>query len=374
MLRTVSTAGIISTLAGDGVAGFSGDNGPAADATLSNPQGIAIDSQGSLYISDQGNQRVREIATPSGSVVFPPTLVSSTSAAVSIPLQVNTAGTMITSITAPASEGNKQEYTVAANGCGLNTALAAGTVCHVAVTFSPGYPGQRGVPLQVTATSSSFNFGLTGIGTAPQVALTPGIIAPWAAANASFQVGEIAGGMAVDSQGNIFAAFDGDGGPYLPTAGVAEYAAGTGVITATPQQGFGGSTAGGVALDSAENLYFAVPQNACIYKTTAAGDGSVVAGIAGYLGSTEGYSGDNGPAVSASLNEPEAVAVDHNRQPLHCGYRQQPHSQGNRRQRHHHHHSGQRQPGFQRRQWTSPTRQSWTLPLHWRWTFPATSI
>ena len=55
--------------------------------------------------------------------MFPTTAVNSTSAALRIPLQINTQGTTITGISAPVSQGNKQEYTVAATGCALNTAL-----------------------------------------------------------------------------------------------------------------------------------------------------------------------------------------------------------------------------------------------------------
>ncbi len=61
-VRSVSTGGIITTLAGNGQAGFSGDNGPAAAAMLNGPAGIAIDSTGNLYIADNGNNRVRRVA------------------------------------------------------------------------------------------------------------------------------------------------------------------------------------------------------------------------------------------------------------------------------------------------------------------------
>jgi hypothetical protein len=155
----VSTAGIISTIAGNGTAGYSGDNGAAISATLDNPQGVTIDNQGNVYISDQSNNRVREVSTPTGSVVFATTPVGSTSTGVTIALEVNTEGTTITGITAPVSQGNKQEYTVTATDCALNTALAAGAVCNVTVTFTPGYAGQRPVSLQVASSAGTFNFG-----------------------------------------------------------------------------------------------------------------------------------------------------------------------------------------------------------------------
>jgi secreted PhoX family phosphatase len=55
------TNGIIFTVAGNGTAGFSGDNGPATSAELNMPAGVAVDKAGNIYISDSGNNRIREI-------------------------------------------------------------------------------------------------------------------------------------------------------------------------------------------------------------------------------------------------------------------------------------------------------------------------
>jgi sugar lactone lactonase YvrE len=60
-IRKVS-AGTITTIAGTGVAGFSGDGGAASAAALSQPTAIAIDANGNLYIADTNNNRIREIA------------------------------------------------------------------------------------------------------------------------------------------------------------------------------------------------------------------------------------------------------------------------------------------------------------------------
>ena len=62
-IKKVNTSGIITTIAGMGAAGFGGDGGPATAAHLNNPSGIAIDRSGNIYISDEGNQRVRMINT-----------------------------------------------------------------------------------------------------------------------------------------------------------------------------------------------------------------------------------------------------------------------------------------------------------------------
>lgn len=61
-VRVVTPDGIIRTFAGDGHAGFRGDGGPATQAQLRSPYGVAVDSQGNVYIADLGNGRVRRVA------------------------------------------------------------------------------------------------------------------------------------------------------------------------------------------------------------------------------------------------------------------------------------------------------------------------
>ncbi len=63
VIREVTPGGIISTVAGNAYYGFSGDGGPATGASLSNPAGVAVDDEGDLFIADQGNNVVREVAS-----------------------------------------------------------------------------------------------------------------------------------------------------------------------------------------------------------------------------------------------------------------------------------------------------------------------
>jgi uncharacterized protein (TIGR03437 family) len=62
-VRVVNRAGLISTFAGVGVAGFSGDGGPAVNAAIGSPAGLAVDETGNLYISDPVNHRIRIVTT-----------------------------------------------------------------------------------------------------------------------------------------------------------------------------------------------------------------------------------------------------------------------------------------------------------------------
>jgi len=67
VVRKINAAtGIITTYAGNGLAGYSGDNGPAASAELSGPEGISLNSTGDLFIADSSNFRVREVFAATG--------------------------------------------------------------------------------------------------------------------------------------------------------------------------------------------------------------------------------------------------------------------------------------------------------------------
>jgi RHS repeat-associated protein len=67
-VRRVGTDGIITTVAGNGTAAFAGDNGPATAAELNNPVGVAVGPDGSLFIVDQNNNRIRQVR-PDGKIV-----------------------------------------------------------------------------------------------------------------------------------------------------------------------------------------------------------------------------------------------------------------------------------------------------------------
>ena len=66
-VRKVNPTGRITTFAGTGVPGFSGDGGPATSARLYAPHGVAVDGQGNVYIADSYNQRVRKV-NPAGTI------------------------------------------------------------------------------------------------------------------------------------------------------------------------------------------------------------------------------------------------------------------------------------------------------------------
>src|SRR5580700_4896302 len=120
------------------------------------------------------------LGNPNAPVSFPETAVGSASASQNVVLAINSPVT-IGSISMQASQGGVQEFAVSniiGWGCAADgvTVNQAGSVCTVPVSFQPGYPGLRLVPLVVVTSAGTFHFGLEGIGLAPQVALLPGII------------------------------------------------------------------------------------------------------------------------------------------------------------------------------------------------------
>jgi streptogramin lyase len=66
--RVDAASGVITTVAGNGEKGFSGDGGPAVDAALNEPYGVVVDRAGNLYIADRLNRRVRRVDAGSGTI------------------------------------------------------------------------------------------------------------------------------------------------------------------------------------------------------------------------------------------------------------------------------------------------------------------
>ncbi|WP_332368345.1 hypothetical protein [Spirosoma telluris] len=61
-IRKIATDGMISTIAGNGTQGSGGDTGPALSANLNNPTGVAVDATGNVFIADRDNHRIRKVA------------------------------------------------------------------------------------------------------------------------------------------------------------------------------------------------------------------------------------------------------------------------------------------------------------------------
>src|ERR1035437_6767120 len=250
-IREVSN-GVIATVAGDGTFGFSGDNGPAASAQLNGPSGVAVDSAGNLYIGDQVNQRFRKV---SGGVI---TTVAgggssigdngpATSAELNQPagVAVDSAGSLFI-----ADFANDRVRKV-----------TNGVITTVAGNGTRGFSGDGG-----PATSAELDL--------PHGLAVDSAGNFYIAENA--RIRKVSNGVIATVARNGIWGFSGDNGPA------------TSAQLASP---------GGVAVDSAGNLYIADEENDRIRKVS----GGVLTTIAG--NGTYGYSGDNGPATRAELSQ-----------------------------------------------------------------------
>ena len=91
-IRKVDSSGDISTFAGTGTAGFSGDGGPATLAQIFFPHGVSVDGSGNVYIADTANQRIRKVeGTPIPVEVSLPSVTATYNQALTIPVSISDA-------------------------------------------------------------------------------------------------------------------------------------------------------------------------------------------------------------------------------------------------------------------------------------------
>jgi sugar lactone lactonase YvrE len=276
-IRKVDSSGVITTIAGSEGAGSSGDGGSATSAKLGNPHGVAVDSDGNIYIADSGNQRIRKVD--------------------SFGVITNFAGT--------GSAGH--------NGDGSPATSRQLNFPHGVAVDSGGniYIADRDNHLIRKVYSSGGIMTITTIAGTPKTDGFGGDGGPSTSAQLNFPYG-----VAVDSVGNIYIAdsanhrirkVDSSGGIMTITT-----IAGTGTAGYSGDRGPATSAQlyfpTGVAVDSVGNIYIADYGNHRIRKVYSSGGIMTITTIAG-TGEAD-YSGDGGPSTSAKLNCPSGVTVD----------------------------------------------------------------
>jgi uncharacterized protein (TIGR03437 family) len=311
----------IYTVAGNGTLGYTGDNGPATSAEMHGPYEVAADKAGNLYIADSGNNVIRKVANGvittvagNGTVGYTGDNGPATSAQLNAPYGV-----------AVDSAGNLY---IADSANNVIRKVSGGVIATIAGNGTPGYTGDNGpaTGAQLSAPSavaldSAGNLYIADFGNnvVRKVSASNGVIAT-VAGNGTYGFGGDNGqainaelyqpeGLAVDSSGNLYIADTSNSRVRkVSTSGVITTVAGNG----TPSFAGDGAAATsaeldepiGLALDSAGNLYIADLANNRI-REVSGGEINTIAG-----NGTPGYSGDGGAAANAELNEPIGIALD----------------------------------------------------------------
>ena len=258
--RKVS-GGTIRTVAGTGVCLFGGDGGGATNAALSDPGGMAADSAGNMYIADTANCRIRKVTAGGTISTFAGTGTCAFGGEGGAPLSASfdhPRGIVVDSAGAV--------YVADTDSCRIRK-IASSTVVTVAGDGTCGFGGDGGA---AAAARLSYPQGIAISGSNLYIADT-----------FNCRVRKIAGGIITTHAGDGACGYDGDGGPPLSASLTFPY---------------------GVAADTS-GVYVADTYNCRVRKVA----GGVITTIAGT--GPCGYGGDGGPATAAAINRPTGVAV-----------------------------------------------------------------
>ncbi|MCD6018582.1 MAG: hypothetical protein K0S53_1703 [Bacteroidetes bacterium] len=271
VIRKISTGGTISLVAGNGTPGFSGDGGPATSAQLDRACGVAVDVAGNVYICDADNNRIRKVDVSTGFI--------STIAGTGVNGHTGDGGQATAADIGFASnikvDASGNIYFACQNGSySVRKINSSGVISTIAGNATSGYSGDGGLATSAQLTSAS--------------------------------------AICFDAAGNLYISdFGGMRVRKVNTSGIISTVAGNG---SAGSGGDGGPATSaqlfypyGLAVDNSSNLYICDAGNNKIRKVDASGNISTFAGVGGIFG---GYSGDHGPAIDAQLSNPSAIVCD----------------------------------------------------------------
>jgi uncharacterized protein (TIGR03437 family) len=323
-IRKVTTDGNINYIAGDGSIGYSGDGGYATSADLIAPFALVVDSSGNVYFAENGDSRIRRIDAKSldiSTVAGNGTNGFSGDGSTAINAEMN-------SPTGLALDSAGNLYIADSLNCRIRKVTSGGNISTIVGNGTLSYSGDGGLasqaqlnaPQGVAADAAGNLYVADTLNNVVRKVSPNGTIANFAGNGGVGSSGDGSAatsaqlhgpqGLAVDASGNVFIADTLNAKVRKVSAsGIISTVAGSG----TPGYGGDGGAAAsaqlnlpiGVAVDSSGNLYIADFGNSRVREVSASGAITTVAGSG-----SNGYSGDGGQAVKAQLNGPQGVAVD----------------------------------------------------------------
>jgi sugar lactone lactonase YvrE len=326
--KLVLSTDTITTFAGNGTCGFTGDAGAATAAEVYYAYGVAADSNGNVFIADTNNYRIREVTKSDGKI----NTIAGTGTAGFGGDGGKALSAEIYNVYGLAVDSTGKTVTIADyNNQRIRQFTVGGNITTVAGTGTAGFTGDG-----AAATSAELYYpqGVGVSGTKVYVAdsdnyrirlFTVGGNINTVAGNGSYNLPTLLSGMPpqgvvlyypfgvnVDSSGNVFAndTYDYMVRELVKSSDLVNFFAGTGTGGFTGDGGLATKAElnynDGVAEDSKGNIYIADTNNCAIRMVNTAGNISTFAGI----GQRCAYTGDGGPATSAELYYPSGVAVD----------------------------------------------------------------
>ncbi|HEY9899370.1 MAG TPA: IPT/TIG domain-containing protein [Pantanalinema sp.] len=304
VIRKVSN-GVISTVAGNGQSGFSGDGGPAGSAQLYAPRGLAVDATGDLYIADTNNNRIRKVDHATGIITtfagtgsygFSGDATAAVGAQLAYPhgVAVDASGSLYIADTNNSRIRKVSDGTISTVGSQLAypqgvTVDGAGNL-YVADTNSHRIRKLSDGTLSIVAGNGQGGFsGDGGTATSAQLSYPKGVVVDaagnlYVADTNNFRIRKL------DAVAQTISTVAGDVSGEAMTAGALNVDLAGPAATAEDAQG---------------NLYIADRYNHRVRKLGIDGTLTTVAGTG-----VPGEAGDSGVATSAQLNQPQSVAVD----------------------------------------------------------------
>jgi uncharacterized protein (TIGR03437 family) len=265
--KVTASTGIITTVAGIGVHSFSGDGGPATSASFYFPRGIAVDLAGNIYVGDTGNFRIRKIDTNGiiTTIAGIGLLGYSGDGGLAVNAQINNVGGLVVDPAGNlifADGSNNRIRKIAPNGI-ISTIIGTGVLGFTGNGGGPALSANISNP-NSAAFDAAGNFYFVELENEDVRMVTPGGIISTVAGNGTFGSGGD-GGQAIAAQLN------------------------------DPQ---------GAVVDSTGNMYITDEDNQRVRVVSPSGIITTIAGDG-----TKNFSGDGGPATSSQISLPEGLAV-----------------------------------------------------------------